>query len=145
VPHPDFACYFSKIRSRFFTSLSEALQRVNPALISDLMLEHEWIEEPRRLSEIGSVIGELIDKVWYNRHQYRKYQIERGITKMSRKKPSPSRITRAGPFSAACGKGRLVNEESGKAVRAEESGAVDRFRVGDDQRKTIGAAVGAGR
>jgi len=89
LPHPDFAVYFSKIKSRYFISLSEALRRVNPALVSDLMLEQEWTEEPRRLSEIVDVIGELIDKVWYNRHQYRKYQIECGYTKLVEKETFP--------------------------------------------------------
>jgi hypothetical protein len=42
LPHPDFAAYFSRIKSRYFISLSEALKRVRPALISDMMLEYEW-------------------------------------------------------------------------------------------------------
>jgi len=77
LPHPDFAAYFSKIKSLYFISLSEALKRIKPALVTDWMLDHESTEEPRRLTEIVDIIGELTDKVWYNRHQYRKQQIER--------------------------------------------------------------------
>ena len=89
LPHPDFANYFSKRKSLYFISLSEALKRVKPALVSDLMLEHEWTEEPRRLSEIVDVIGELIDKVWYNRHQVRREKIEGGEIKVVEKETYP--------------------------------------------------------
>jgi hypothetical protein len=76
LPHPDFAAYFSKIKSLYFISLAEALKRLKPALVTDWMMEHEWTEEPRRLTEIVDEIGELIDKVWYNRHQVRREKIE---------------------------------------------------------------------
>jgi len=89
LPHPDFAGFFSKIKSRYFISLSEALHRVKPALVSDLMLEHEWTEEPRRLTEMVNAIGELTDKVWYNRHQVRREKIEAGEIKIVEKETYP--------------------------------------------------------
>jgi hypothetical protein len=89
LPHPDFAAYFSKIKSLYFISLSEALRRLKPALVTDLMLEHEWTEEPRRLTEILDVVSELTDKVWYNRHQFRKQQIQRGKIKLVEKETFP--------------------------------------------------------
>ena len=91
LPHPDFAAYFSKIKSRYFISLSEALRRVKPALVTDLMMEQEWTEEPRRLTEIVDVIGELIDKVWYNRHQVRREMIEAGKIKIVEKETYPQK------------------------------------------------------
>jgi hypothetical protein len=42
-------------------------RRVEPTLVSDLMVKHEWIQEPRRIGEISDAISELLDKVWYNR------------------------------------------------------------------------------
>jgi hypothetical protein len=89
LPHPDFAANFSKIRSQYHISLAGVLQRVNPALVSDLMMEQEWTDEPRLLSEIVDVIGELIDKVWYNRHKFREWQIERGKIKLVEKETFP--------------------------------------------------------
>ena len=89
LPHPDFAAYFSRIKSLYFISLSEALKRVQPGLVSDLMLEQEWAEEPRRLAEIVNTIGELIDKVWYNRHQVRREKIEAGEIKIVEKETYP--------------------------------------------------------
>jgi hypothetical protein len=69
LPHPDLAACFSRSRSLYFITLGEALRRVQPAQFADLMIEHEWIEEPRRLTEIVEAIDELCTKVWYNRHQ----------------------------------------------------------------------------
>lgn len=89
LPHPDFAAHFSKIKSLYFISLAEALKRLKPALVTDWMLEHEWTEEPRRLTEIVDVIGELIDKVWYNRHQIRREKIEAGKIKIVEKETYP--------------------------------------------------------
>jgi hypothetical protein len=91
LPHPDFAAYFSKIKSRYFISLSEALRRVKPALVTDLMMEQEWTEEPRRMTEIVDVIAELIDKVWYNRHQVRREMIEAGKIKIVEKETYPQK------------------------------------------------------
>jgi PIN domain len=89
LPHPDFQAYFSRIKSLYFIRLSEALQRVKPALVSDLMLEQEWTEEPRRLAEIVEAVGELLDKVWYNRHQVRREKIEGGEIKVVEKEAYP--------------------------------------------------------
>jgi hypothetical protein len=89
LPHPDLAPYFSRIKSRYFISLSEALRRVKPALVSDLMLEQEWTEEPRRLTEILEAIDLLFHQVWYNRHQVTRQKIERGITKIVVKETFP--------------------------------------------------------
>jgi hypothetical protein len=84
-PHPDMASCFSKITSRYYTNLAEALRHVAPALVSDLMIEQEWEQEPRRLGEVSDAIGELLDKVWYNRHLVRLEKIESGEIKLVEK------------------------------------------------------------
>ncbi len=91
LPHPDIASYFSKIRSRYFTNLAEAIRRVQPALVSDLMLEQEWTEEPRRLTDIVDAMGELLDKIWYGRHRSLRCRIERGEIKLVEKETWPIR------------------------------------------------------
>ena len=53
------------------------------------MIEQEWVEEPRRLTEIVESIGELIDKVWYNRHQVRREMIEDGRIELVEKETFP--------------------------------------------------------
>ena len=52
LPHPDIAACFSPVRSLYSITLGEALRRVRPEQFADLMIEQEWIEEPRRLPEI---------------------------------------------------------------------------------------------
>jgi PIN domain-containing protein len=67
-PHPDLQHLFSKIRSVYFINLAEALKRLRPAMVTELMLEYEgWNERPRSLSEVLDAIDELVTKVWYNR------------------------------------------------------------------------------
>jgi hypothetical protein len=80
---------FLQIKSLYFISLSEALRRVKPALVSDLMLEHEWTEEPRRLTEILEEIDLLFHQVWYNRHQVSREKIESGRMKIVEKETFP--------------------------------------------------------
>jgi hypothetical protein len=40
-PHPDFAFFFSKRKSRYFISISEALNSIKPKLISQMLIERE--------------------------------------------------------------------------------------------------------
>ena len=83
LPHPDMAAYFSRVKSLYFTALGETLRRVNPEKYSDLMIERDWLEEPRRLGEIGDAIEELFNKVWYNRHQNWLYELDTGKEKLT--------------------------------------------------------------
>jgi hypothetical protein len=89
LPHPDIAACFSQRRSLYFITLGEALRRVQPARFTDLMIEHEWVEEPRRLTEILEAIDELVTKVWYNRHQVTREQIEEGKIEIVEKEIFP--------------------------------------------------------
>jgi len=82
LPHPDIAACFSRVRSLYFITLGEALRRVRPEQFADLMIEQEWIEEPRRLPEILNSIDELTTKVWYNRHKNLAWSIQRGHHKL---------------------------------------------------------------
>ena len=76
LPHPDIAGLFSRIKSLYMTSLAQILQRVAPHLVTNIMLETEWSEEPRRLAEILDAMEDLLDMIWYNRHQVLLEKIE---------------------------------------------------------------------
>jgi hypothetical protein len=76
LPHPDIASYFSRIRSLYLINLAEILRRIDPYVITDAMIEREWNDEPRSLTEIVAAVEELTDKVWYDRHQLLRQQIE---------------------------------------------------------------------
>ena len=54
------------------------MRRIAPYVITDAMIEREWHEEPRSLTEIVAAIDELTDKVWYDRHQLLRQRIEEG-------------------------------------------------------------------
>lgn len=82
LPHPDIAACFSRVRSLYFITLGEALRRARPEQFADLMIEQEWIEEPRRLPEILNSTDELATKVWYNRHKNLAWNIQRGHHKL---------------------------------------------------------------
>jgi PIN domain len=82
LPHPDIASFFSRVKSLYFITLGEALRRVQPEQFADLMIEQEWHEEPRRLSEIVAAIDEFVTKVWYNRHKNLAWNIQRGNHKL---------------------------------------------------------------
>jgi len=61
LPHPDIAACFSRVRSLYFITLGEALRRIQPEQFADLMIEQEWIEEPRRLTEILEAMDRQTD------------------------------------------------------------------------------------
>ena len=67
IPHPDFADCFSKIKSQYFIKLSEAVHIISPELVTDIMIEEEWLEEPRSLTEILQAETEFCDRIWYDR------------------------------------------------------------------------------
>ena len=86
LPHPDIAQHFSRIKSRYFIKLIDALRALRPNQFAEAMFEHEFTMEPRRASEISDAIEELIDRVWYDRHMVRRYNIETAKTKIIAKK-----------------------------------------------------------
>jgi predicted nucleic acid-binding protein len=107
LPHPDIAPYFSRIKSQYSTTLGEALRRVEPDLVSDIMLEQEWTEEPRRLAEILDALDLLFHQVWYNRHMNTRYKIKRGKTKLVEKETSPVKDHRKRPIQRDVWEGAL--------------------------------------
>ena len=59
LPHPDIAQHFSRIKSRYFIKLIDALRALRPNQFAEAMFEHEFTMEPRRASEISDAIEEL--------------------------------------------------------------------------------------
>jgi hypothetical protein len=91
VPHPDLASLFSRIKSLYFVNLPEALRRVEPALVTDIMLEQSWTQEPRGLTEILDAEGLLFNQVWYNRHWNLRIGVQEGKIKVVDKETHPRR------------------------------------------------------
>jgi hypothetical protein len=86
LPHPDIAQLFSRITSRYFVKLIDALRVLRPNQFAEAMFEHEFTMEPRRASEISDAIEELTDRVWYDRHMVGRFKIQTGKTKIIAKK-----------------------------------------------------------
>lgn len=107
LPHPDIAPYFSKIRSLYSTALGELLRRLEPGLVSDIMIEEEWTQEPRRLKEILDAMDLLFHQVWYNRHMNRRYGIKIGKIKIVEKETFPVRDHRKRPVQRDVWEGAL--------------------------------------
>lgn len=77
-PHPDLSDLFSSERSIYSVNLNALLNEQAPDWLEELQAELEYLEEPRRLSEIVEEIDLLVRKIWYNRHRNRRVGIEEG-------------------------------------------------------------------
>jgi PIN domain len=82
LPHADLAASFSKIKSMYFVTLADCLRRIDPMRVTYAMWEQEWAQEPRSLTEILRAMDRLTMQVWYNRHKYLAWQIEKGKHKI---------------------------------------------------------------
>lgn len=82
-PHPDIAEHFSKRKSLYFTTLGEAMQRIRPDLVSEILMElEEWEPPIKPISELLKVEGEFMEQVWFQRHLRRVQLIEEGKLKV---------------------------------------------------------------
>lgn len=77
-PHSDFDEIFSISNSYYFNNLASAIDYIDPGLLAEVEFEHDYSEETRELREILDSMDELVDKIWYNRHQNRMWRIEHG-------------------------------------------------------------------
>lgn len=82
LPHPDIANLFSRVRSLYFVNLVEALRRVDPSMVSEVMLEYSFDQEPRGLHDILKSEEFLYYQVWHNRHMNLRWRIERKKVKI---------------------------------------------------------------
>jgi hypothetical protein len=89
TPHPDIANLFSRVKSRYFINLAEALRRVEPSLVTDIMLEQSWTQEPRGLTEILEAEDLLFNQVWYNRHWNLRIGVQEGRITVVEKETYP--------------------------------------------------------
>ena len=145
LPHPDIAGYFSRIKSLYFINLPELLRRIEPSLVSDVMFELSWTQDPRGLSEILKAEDLLFHQVWYNRHWGLRIGVREGRIKVVKNETYPNG-RRAGDDSARRVEWRVEGRPKNRArIRQEEPRAVGRFRVGHDQRQAIGPPMGPRR
>ena len=117
--------------SFYFITLSEALQYIQPEHFCDLMYEQNYIEEPRRLTEIIDAIDELYNKVWFNRHQILREDIEEGSVKIVEKETFPIKDHKTRPIQRNIWEGALkAAEKVEKRFGIENLGPWDDFEWG---------------
>jgi hypothetical protein len=89
LPHPDIAGFFSRIKSLYFINLAEALRRVEPSFVTEVMIEQSWTQEPRGLKDILEAEDLLVNQVWYNRHWGLRIGVQEGRVKVVEKETYP--------------------------------------------------------
>ena len=113
-PHPDIAALFSRVKSLYFIRLGEAMKRIAPDEISDLIFEYEWTEESRQLAEIVDAVNELLDKIWYNRHQNLRFRIEHGEIKLVDKDTGQRNVCQQDIWKGAQESAKKLEKKYGK-------------------------------
>jgi hypothetical protein len=133
TPHPDLAEGFSKLRSMYFISLAELLQRMDPSLVDELVWEQTWTQDPRGLSELLAAHEILWKQVWYNRHKNLEWEINHGkhrlVTREEWDKAAPgahSDMTLDTVWHSALAAGQRTSKELG----SENVGPWDDFEWG---------------
>lgn len=77
-PHSDFGNIFNDTNVLYFNNLASAINQIDEDFLDGIEFEYDYTEETRGLREILDAMDELVDKVWYNRHQNRMWGIESG-------------------------------------------------------------------
>jgi len=77
-PHADFESIFDSPNIQYFNNLVPAINVIDEDVLSEIEFHHDFTEETRGLRDILDEMDELVDKVWYNRHQNRMWGIEQG-------------------------------------------------------------------
>lgn len=81
-PHTDFESIFDSPNIQYFNNLVSAINVIDEGILSEIEFHHDFTEETRGLRDILDEMDELVDKVWYNRHQNRMWGIEHGEIKV---------------------------------------------------------------
>ncbi|WP_421265757.1 PIN domain-containing protein [Aeromonas veronii] len=77
-PHEDFDFIFNRENVHYFNNLASAIDIIDKDILADIEFEYDSTEETRGLRDILDAMDELVDKVWYNRHQNLMWKIEHG-------------------------------------------------------------------
>ena len=120
LPHPHIAECFIKPRSRYFTTLGEALRSIWPEQLVDLAIEQEWKDQPRRkIADVVTAEHALFEKIWYRRHILLREKVERGNVEIVERLTVPiedrSRFVQRSTWDAALRAAEAVEERQGPA------------------------------
>jgi hypothetical protein len=77
-PHEDIQEFFENSKSKYYISLIDCLNDIEPDFIEELGAFENWETEPRGITEIVDKLDEFDKKIWYNRHKIGEQKIENG-------------------------------------------------------------------
>jgi PIN domain len=77
-PHRDLVNLFDSLKSTYWVSMVEVIERLAPELLEDHDCEFNFSQQSKRLSEILEAEHLLVQQVWYNRHWNLRADIENG-------------------------------------------------------------------
>lgn len=77
-PHSDFNSIFSNENICYFNTLVSAINEIDSDILAEIKFEEDYTEETRGLQDILDTMDELLDKIWYNRHQNLRFEIDNG-------------------------------------------------------------------
>ncbi len=84
---------FDGLRSSYVTNLSVLLNTYAPDLVEEARFEREWVQGPRKLSELLDAEHKLFKQVWYNRKWNIIARVEQGaerlVSEAERNKATP--------------------------------------------------------
>ncbi|WP_245503909.1 PIN domain-containing protein [Rhizobium laguerreae] len=119
-PHLDFVDIFDGDRSTYWTSLLDLFKQEHEDWLEDIDAEFNWIQEPRRLSEILEAARLLERQVWYNRHWNLRVAIDEGDARIVTKEEwdatgtgNCNDLITEGTWKAALESARRTEEEVG--------------------------------
>ena len=78
LPHVDLQPVFSPRNRHYATSIVDVVKRIDGEMLAEYEWERTYHPEPRWLSEIVDAEQLLFRQVWYNRHMYLRFKVERG-------------------------------------------------------------------
>ena len=138
-PHRDIAANFSRVKSRYYTTLRDALLAIDPTDVE----EQEFVEEdgePRTQSEISEAEQDLFWKISYNRKAYVVERARLGLMKVVARSPDrwDPNVVDKGSLKIMKASMKKIVAEQGPSVK----GPWTDFEWGMLNGKAVGAAVG---
>ncbi|MBP1862152.1 PIN domain-containing protein [Rhizobium herbae] len=82
LPHDDLVPLFPKPKSTYSINIVDVIRAIDGEMLDNYEFEHNWQEQPRRLSEILDAQHLLSRQVWYNRHWGLRTSVEDGETEI---------------------------------------------------------------
>jgi len=67
-PHADLVELFPEGKSIYSPNIVDVIRGIDGEMLDEYEIEHNWHDQPRRLSEILEAEYTLFRQVWYNRH-----------------------------------------------------------------------------